>query len=274
MRDARRAATSWRSASRARGAERPALAVAHQHLRAVARALEREDVVLGRRPRCRSGAARCRAGASRRGATTGRRPPRRARPRARGRRRRPRPPRSAAPGCVEQRGALALDQRGVEVGVRERRGSARRGAGTRRWSARRRCGSAPARRRAGPAPAARSRAADDQLGDHRVVVRRDRVALAHAAVDPHLRIGAARELDRRRQRGRPRAGRSPAGSRRRGSRRRCGPRSRGRRSRARPASAAAASPAATRSCHSTRSRPVIASVTGCSTWSRVFISMK
>ncbi len=33
------------------------------------------------------------------------------------------------------------------------------------------------------------------------------------------------------------------------------------------------SPAATRSCHSTRSRPVIASVTGCSTCSRVFISM-
>ena len=34
-----------------------------------------------------------------------------------------------------------------------------------------------------------------------------------------------------------------------------------------------ASPAATRNCHSTRSMPVIASVTGCSTCSRVFISM-
>jgi hypothetical protein len=34
------------------------------------------------------------------------------------------------------------------------------------------------------------------------------------------------------------------------------------------------SPAATRSCHSTRSRPVMASVTGCSTCRRVFISMK
>jgi hypothetical protein len=32
--------------------------------------------------------------------------------------------------------------------------------------------------------------------------------------------------------------------------------------------------AATRSCHSTRSSPVMASVTGCSTCSRVFISMK
>ena len=37
---------------------------------------------------------------------------------------------------------------------------------------------------------------------------------------------------------------------------------------------ASGSPAATRSCHSTRSRPVTSSVTGCSTWSRVFISMK
>ena len=35
----------------------------------------------------------------------------------------------------------------------------------------------------------------------------------------------------------------------------------------------AGSPAATRSCHSTRSVPVTSSVTGCSTWSRVFISM-
>ena len=34
------------------------------------------------------------------------------------------------------------------------------------------------------------------------------------------------------------------------------------------------SPEATRSCHSTRSRPVIDSVTGCSTCRRVFISMK
>ena len=34
------------------------------------------------------------------------------------------------------------------------------------------------------------------------------------------------------------------------------------------------SPCATRICHSTRSSPVIHSVTGCSTWSRVFISRK
>ena len=41
----------------------------------------------------------------------------------------------------------------------------------------------------------------------------------------------------------------------------------------RPAPAAAARRAATRSCHSTRSTPVSASVTGCSTCRRVFISM-
>ena len=38
--------------------------------------------------------------------------------------------------------------------------------------------------------------------------------------------------------------------------------------------AAGASPRATRICHSTRSRPVIASVTGCSTCRRVFISIR
>ena len=34
------------------------------------------------------------------------------------------------------------------------------------------------------------------------------------------------------------------------------------------------SPAATRNCSATRSMPVTISVTGCSTWMRVFISMK
>ena len=41
----------------------------------------------------------------------------------------------------------------------------------------------------------------------------------------------------------------------------------------RPGSSGSGAPAATSSCHSTRSMPVTASVTGCSTWSRVFISM-
>ncbi len=35
-------------------------------------------------------------------------------------------------------------------------------------------------------------APDDQLGDHRVVVHRDRVATAHAGIDPHL-VGRPRE---------------------------------------------------------------------------------
>jgi hypothetical protein len=38
--------------------------------------------------------------------------------------------------------------------------------------------------------------------------------------------------------------------------------------------ASSRSPAAMRNCAFTRSTPVIASVTGCSTWMRVFISMK
>ena len=38
--------------------------------------------------------------------------------------------------------------------------------------------------------------------------------------------------------------------------------------------AGSGSPEATRSCHSTRSCPLMASVTGCSTCRRVFISMK
>ena len=48
---------------------------------------------------------------------------------------------------------------------------------------------------------------------------------------------------------------------------------RGRSWRSGPGVSGRGSPEATRSCHSTRSRPVIASVTGCSTCRRVFISM-
>ena len=124
-------------------------------------------------------------------------------------------------------------------------------------------------------------APDDQLGDHRVVVRADRVAFVEAAVDAHRRRrrGSAR---RRRCAGRPRA--RPARHRQRaGGGQEVGLGVLGADARldrvAADASAASCvsgsgSPAATRSCHSTRSRPVIASVTGCSTCSRVFISMK
>ena len=103
----------------------------------------------------------------------------------------------------------------------------------------------------------------DHLGDHRIVVRRDRAALLDAGIDTH----AVGEIAA------PAACRSTAETRAPDPRHRCAPRRRG------PASGTAScvsgsfSPAAIRNCHSTRSSPVIASVTGCSTCSRVFISM-
>ena len=85
----------------------------------------------------------------------------------------------------EQVGLLALDQRGVQVGVRERRhahqprqeldvvGHAEHAVLRQRLAHARQRGLA----RAVP---------DDQLGDHRVVVRRDRVALLDAGVHAHM----------------------------------------------------------------------------------------
>jgi hypothetical protein len=102
-------------------------------------------------------------------------------------------------------------------------GSSPRGAGTARWWPGRRCASAPAPRPAAPAPL-RGGAMHDQLGDHRVVVRRDRIALAHAVVDAHRPRSKALPAAC----GRRAACRWPAGSCCRGSRRRCAPRSHGR----------------------------------------------
>ena len=108
---------------------------------------------------------------------------------------------------------------------------------------------------------------DDHLGQHRIVVDGNLVALWHAGVDanvfarlPGIRYAAIRPVEGRNSRARilgiePRLDRMAA---------RCHFLLAQRQS----------SPAATRSCHSTRSRPLIISVTGCSTWSRVFISMK
>ena len=70
----------------------------------------------------------------------------------------------------------------------------------------------------------------------------------------------------------PRRDRSPAGTRPRRPRRRGGPRPRARRWSRRACSKPSGSPAAIRSWSATRSRPVTSSVTGCSTWRRVFIS--
>ena len=111
------------------------------------------------------------------------------------------------------------------------------------------------------------RAPGDDLGQHRVVGAGDGRRPGRGRSRPGRAGRSARAA--------PARCRRSAGSRAPGPRRRRGPRRRGRRSPARrPGANGSRSPAATRSCHSTRSRPETSSVTGCSTWSRVFISMK
>ena len=106
--------------------------------------------------------------------------------------------------------------------------------------------------------------ARDDLGEHRIEPahrpRRPRRRRHRPGRPPRTAIEGAR------------CARSPAGIRARHPRRRGGPRSRGRRSGRRPGRTPAVSPAAMRSWSATRSRPVVSSVTGCSTWSLVFIS--
>ena len=183
------------------------------------------------------------------------------------RQRRPRRRRAAAAAraAVEVL-AAPLDQPGVElpgddVGVGEQRAQERRvrrhaeDGGVRR-----------ARRSSRARAVSRGRRPGDDLGQHRVVVGADDGAHGQRAVDADAGPG---RLDAARARCRP-----AAGSRGPGPRRRPGPRSRARRGETSPWSSGSRSPAAIRSCCSTRSRPVTSSVTGCSTCSRVFISMK
>ena len=109
----------------------------------------------------------------------------------------------------------------------------------------------------------------DHLGQHGVVVGADDRARPQGRSRPG-RAGRSVGLGQA-----PAPSRRRAGSRGRGPRRTPGPRPRGRARRRRPRRpTGSGSPAATRSCHSTRSSPSTASVTGCSTWRRVFISMK
>ena len=107
---------------------------------------------------------------------------------------------------------------------------------------------------------------DDQLGQHRVVVDRDLGALVDAGVHAHARaVGPAQRLDPPGRGGEALPGvlgveadldrRGRAAGRRRTRGRAARPRRRGSASR-------------------TRSMPVTSSVTGCSTWRRVFISRK
>ena len=107
----------------------------------------------------------------------------------------------------------------------------------------------------------------DDLGEQRIVVHRNLVAFAHAGVDADAGHAAAR--------GRAAAVPPAAETLRRDPRRRRAPRSRGRagcRSRLRPRQRLAGGD--TSSCARTRSTPTTASVTPCSTCSRVFISRK
>ena len=107
----------------------------------------------------------------------------------------------------------------------------------------------------------------DDLGDHRIVEGRDLVAFARRrnrrARLPRSGARCATSLPGRRQEALLRVfGIEPRLDRMAVDRELA------------PASSGSGSPAATRICHSTRSSPVIASVTGCSTCRRVFISMK
>ena len=124
----------------------------------------------------------------------------------------------------------------------------------------------------------------DDLGQHGVVVAGDFQPRQQRGVDADVpvrrRPGRARGIRHRQPVRQCRVHRAAplrrrtAGSSAPGPRRRRGPPRRGRSARRRPAPTVSTSPAAMRTCHSTRSTPVTISVTGCSTWSRVFISMK
>ena len=176
----------------------------------------------------------------------------------------PPPPRSRPLRHGAELGEIAVDEAGVELaGAEVRRGtSAARNAIL--CAARRRpCGRA--RPRAGRAP---------------------RRASAHARSpwrSSDRRTASPRRRPRRRcRRGCPRPPGNSSAAELAGRRQKAAlgilgiePRFDGVTRRAAPAScvSGSVSPAATRNCHSTRSRPVIASVTGCSTCSRVFISM-
>ena len=209
-----------------------------------------------RRPRAssRTGRAR-RRGASRRGARTGRR--RRARRRReRGGARRARPARRSSGGSTGSRRPIR------PVSISPARTSSRASSERRKptFVARPRIAVLGQRAVQAGERGRAVRAVGDHLGDHRVVVGADHRAGLDRGVDAHaVRVARPAAPGRR-------TGRSCASS----ALMRASiawPRH------ARPRTSSA-SPAATRSCSSTRSRPVTSSVTGCSTCSRAFISRK
>ena len=171
--------------------------------------------------------------------------------------RRGRPPRRSA---AARRGVQALDQAGVHLPRAHVVAARAARAGSRCWSSRPRIAVSASARSSRASAVARSRAVGDHLGDHRVVVGADHRAGLDRGVDAHAARVAAPAAP----------GRRTGGS--------CASSALTRASIAWPVQrrrrASSASPAATRSCSSTRSRPVTSSVTGCSTCSRAFISRK
>ena len=171
--------------------------------------------------------------------------------------------RSRPGGCARELAGVALEEVGVELAGEERRmredpreelavGDEAGHPGLARARARSSCARLAARRRV-----------RDDLAEHRVVVDADLAAGDDADVGAHASTARRRRA----------ACRSSAGSRARGPRRTAGPRSPSRAAAARVGSRAR-SPRAIRICSRTRSRPVVSSVTGCSTWRRVLTSRK
>ena len=114
--------------------------------------------------------------------------------------------------------------------------------------------------------AARSGAMRNDFGQHRVVIAADDHPRGQARIDPHARRIGFHHGQHIATGGQEAAAPDP--------RRRPALQSRGPARQYQPDSTVSFSPAAIRTCHSTRSHPVTSSVTGCSTCSRVFISMK
>ena len=179
---------------------------------------------------------------------------------------RPAPNAAAAwSAAATKRAKMAVDEAGVEASRPKLRPNGKAPRERPDWCAGRRPRFRASAAASRSSAASRRRRMRDHLGDHRIVERRDRARPARTPVS--MRSLRVRKLQRQQRAGRRQeAARRILGIEPRLDRMavRCGIAS---------CVSGSGSPAATRNCHSTRSSPVIASVTGCSTCSRVFISM-